>query len=272
MGSAVSDFRNPDKIVLGGDDEAVETLTELYTPVQEATDAPAHPVRTGLREAEIIKYANNAFLASKVSLINDIGNICKEFEIDAYEVADAIGLDDRISERFLRSGLGWGGSCFPKDIAALIAAAREHRYDPAVLDAAVTVNDRQPDRLLELLDEHVDVTGERVTVLGLAFKPGTDDVRGSRAAPVIDGLQQRGADVIAYDPVAVENMREQRPEVTYANSASTALDGAVAALVVTDWDEFDALDEEYSQMAKPVVIDGRRIDVPDRVTYEGLTW
>jgi len=272
MGSAVSDFRNPDKVVLGGDDEAVETLTELYTPVRETADAPAHLVTTGLREAEIIKYANNAFLASKVSLINDIGNVCKEFGVDAYEVADAVGLDDRISARFLRSGLGWGGSCFPKDTAALIAAAREQGYDPAVLDAAVTVNDRQPDRLLDLLDEHVDVTGEQVAVLGLAFKPGTDDVRGSRAVPVIDGLQQRSADVIAYDPVAVEKMRERRPDVTYADNAGAALDGAVAALVVTDWDEFDALDEEYDRMSESVVIDGRWIEVPERVSYEGLTW
>jgi len=115
------------------------------------------------------------------------------------------------------------------------------------------------------------VTGERAAVLELSFKPGTDDIRGSRAVPVIDGLQQRGADVIAYDPVAVEKVRDRRTDVTYAGSAGTALDGAVAALVVTDWDEFDALDEEYDRMAQPVVIDGRRIDVPDRVTYEGLT-
>jgi UDPglucose 6-dehydrogenase len=116
------------------------------------------------------------------------------------------------------------------------------------------------------------VTGEPVAVLGLAFKPGTDDIRGSRAVPVIDGLQQRDADVIAYDPVAIEKMREQRPDVTYAGSAGTALDSAVAALVVTDWDEFDALDEEYDRMSEPVVIDGRRIEVPERVSYEGLTW
>ena len=272
MGSAVADFRNPDKIALGGDDAAVETLAELYAPVREATDAPAHLVTTGLREAEMVKYANNAFLASKVSLINDIGNACKEFGIDAYEVADAIALDDRISERFLRSGLGWGGSCFPKDTAALIAAAREQGYDPAVLAAAVEVNDRQPERLLGLLDEHADVAGERVAVLGLAFKPGTDDVRGSRAVPVIEGLQARDAEVVAYDPVAVARMRERRPEVTYADSAAAALEDAVAAVVVTDWDEFDALDREYEAMAEPLVIDGRRIDVPDWVTDEGLTW
>lgn len=272
MGSAVNDFENPDKIVLGGDESAVETLTDLYAPVRDETDAPAHLVTTGLRGAEMVKYANNAFLASKISLINDIGNICKEFGIDAYEVADAIGLDDRISDRFLRSGLGWGGSCFPKDTAALIAAAHEQGYSPAVLEASVEVNDRQPTRLLELLDERVDVRDERVAVLGLAFKPGTDDVRGSRAVPVIDGLQTRGADVVAYDPVAVENMRSRRPDVTYADSAEAALGGAVAALVVTDWDEFEALDDEYAAMENRLVIDGRRVSTPDGVEYDGLTW
>ena len=272
MGSAVDDFRKPDKLVLGGDDPAVETLTELYAPVREAAEASVHLVTTGLREAEMVKYANNAFLASKVSLINDIGNVCKEFGIDAYEVADALGLDNRISERFLRSGLGWGGSCFPKDTAALIAAARERGYDPAVLSSAVEVNDRQPEQLLGLLDDHTDVVGERVAVLGLAFKPGTDDVRGSRAVPVIDGLQARDADVVAYDPVAVEKMRDRRPDVMYTDSVEAALEGAAAAVVVTDWDEFDTLEQEYEAMAEPLVIDGRRIDVPEWVTYEGLTW
>ncbi|MEZ3115646.1 UDP-glucose 6-dehydrogenase AglM [Halobaculum sp. MBLA0147] len=272
MGSAVEDFRHPDKIVIGGDRAAIETLTTLYGPIREATSASAHLVTTGLREAEMIKYANNAFLASKVSLINDIGNICKEFGVDAYEIADALGLDHRISEQFLRSGLGWGGSCFPKDTAALIAAARSRDYHPAVLEAAVDVNDRQPDRLLQRLDEHVDVTNERVAVLGLSFKPGTDDTRGSRAVPVIDGLQARGADIVAYDPVAVKTMRSRRPDVTYTDSPGEALDGAVAALIVTDWDEFDCIGDDYERMDQPVVIDGRRVDVPDWVTYDGLTW
>jgi UDPglucose 6-dehydrogenase len=273
MGTAVEDFLDPDKVVFSASGEdAYARLADVYDPLLSRADDPT-VVETGLREAEMIKYANNAFLASKVSLINDLGNICKEFDVDAYEVADAIAHDDRISGQFLRSGVGWGGSCFPKDTAAIIGAAKDAGYDPAVLEAAVEVNDRQPERMLALLDDHVDVAGERVAVLGLSFKPGTDDIRGSRALPVVDGLQERGADVVGYDPVATEKMAERRPDVEYVDSAADALDGAVGALVVTDWDEFAALDDEFDEMRERVVVDGRRIVEPrDGVTYEGLTW
>ena len=273
-GTAVTDFLNPDKLVFGADDpRAFAALGELYLPLREAADGDVPVVETGIAEAEMIKYANNTFLASKVSLINDIGNVCKEFGVDAYEVADAIGLDDRIGERFLRSGVGWGGSCFPKDTDAIIAAARDEGYDPAVLSAAVELNDEQPERLLALLDDHVDVSGKRIAVLGLAFKPGTDDIRNTRAVPVIEGLQERGADVVAYDPVATENMREKYPDIEYAESAGDALEGASGAVVVTDWDEFAALDEAFDAMADPVVVDGRRIiERREGITYEGLTW
>ena len=274
MGTAVADFTDPDKIVFGATDErAYETLDRIYEPLVEETGAPV--VRTGLREAEMIKYANNSFLATKVSLINELGNICKEYGVDAYEVADAIGLDDRIGERFLRSGLGWGGSCFPKDVDALIAAAEDADYDPELLKAGVNVNDRQPERLLSLLDDHVDVAGKRIAVLGLSFKPGTDDVRGTRAIPVIEGLHERGADVVAYDPVAVESFREYAPDVAVsaADAAADALAGAHGAVVVTDWDEFAALDDEFDEMADPVVVDGRHVvERRDGITYEGLTW
>jgi len=270
-GTAVEDFTNPDKIVLGADSAgAFDLLGELYEPV---IDDGVSVVETGRREAELIKYGNNAFLAAKISLINDIGNICKEFGVDAYEVAEALGEDDRIGERFLRSGVGWGGSCFPKDTKALIAAAREAGYEPAVLDAAVELNDRQPERLLALLDEHVDADGTEIAVLGLAFKPGTDDVRNSRAIPVIEGLRERNATVVAYDPVAGPEMRDHFPDIEYADSAAAALDGAHGAAVVTDWDEFATLDSEFDAMADPVVVDGRRIISPrEGITYEGLTW
>jgi len=280
-GTAVEDFMDPDKIVFGvtgGEDEdgpaderALDRLHALYEQLIADTGAPV--VETGRREAAMIKYANNTFLAAKISLINELGNVCKEYGVDSYEVAGAIGLDDRIGAKFLRSGVGWGGSCFPKDTAAIIAAARERDYDPGLLAAAVEVNETQPRRLLALLDEHVDVAGERVAVLGLAFKPGTDDVRGSRAKPVIDGLRERGAAVVAYDPVATENMRAEYPDVEYADSAAAALQGAVGACVVTDWDEFAALDGEFDAMAEPVVVDGRRIvERREGITYEGLTW
>ncbi|SFR47257.1 UDP-glucose 6-dehydrogenase AglM [Halorubrum sodomense] len=277
-GTAVHDFLNPDKVVLGADDDrALEDMRAVFAPLVEAADAPV--VETDTRTAEMIKYANNGFLAAKVSLINDLGNICKELGVDAYEVADAIGLDDRISERFLQSGVGWGGSCFPKDTRAIIAAAEETGYEPAVLNAAVEVNDRQPARLVELLADHLDdhrdrgIDGAEIAVLGLAFKPGTDDMRNSRAIPVIDDLQERGATVTAYDPVAADNAPDYVDDVTYAESAAAALDGADAAVVVTDWDEFDALDEEFDAMATPIVVDGRRIiERREGITYEGLTW
>jgi len=271
-GTAVEDFLHPDKIVLGSTDPgALDRLHSAYAPLLERHDAPV--VETGTREAEMIKYANNAFLASKVSLINDLGNICKELGVDADEVAEAIGLDDRIGAKFLRSGLGWGGSCFPKDTKAIIHAARERGYDPAMLQAAIDVNDRQPGRLLALMDQHVDVAGERVAVLGLAFKPGTDDVRNARAVPVIEGLQERGAEIATYDPVAAENMREKYPDIEYAASPEEALDGAVAALIVTEWEEIAGLDSEFDAMETPVVIDGRHaVDRREGIVYEGLTW
>ena len=270
-GTAVSDFQHPDKLVVGTDSEwATDRLTAVYEPLLEP-DTPI--VETDPETAAMIKYANNAFLASKISLINDLGNICKEFGLDAYEVADAIGLDDRISEQFLRSGVGWGGSCFPKDVNAIIAAAKTEGYEPAMLDAAVAVNDRQPGRLVSALQEHVDLTGARVAVLGLAFKPKTDDIRNSRAIPVIEALQAGGADVVAYDPVAAEHMADKFPEIEYAETAAEALTGVDGAVVVTDWDEFSDLDEEFDSMSTPVVVDGRRcIERRDGIIYEGLTW
>ncbi|WP_226022901.1 UDP-glucose 6-dehydrogenase AglM [Halomicrobium salinisoli] len=275
-GTAVEDFLNPDKLVFGTDDErATERLGDLYAPLRESVDGDVPVVETGVAEAEMIKYANNAFLASKVSLINDLGNVCKEFGVDAYEVADAIGLDHRISERFLRSGVGFGGSCFPKDVSAIVAAAREEGYEPAVLQAALDVNDRQPERLLSLLDDRVDVDGKRVAVLGLAFKPGTDDCRNTRAKPVVEGLIERGAEVVAYDPVAVEAFRQYAPELDFeaAESAAAALEDAHAAVVVTGWDEFAALDGAFDEMAEPVVVDGRNVvERREDITYEGLTW
>lgn len=182
-------------------------------------------------------------------------------------------MDDRISERFLGSGLGWGGSCFPRDVAALVAAAEDRGYDPAMLESAVQTNERQPERALSLLDDHVGVDGARVTVLGLAFKPGTDDTRNSRAIPVIEGLLDRGAAVGAYDPVVGDAMADRLPDVEFAGSAEAALADAVGAVVATGWDEFAALDGEFDRMARPVVVDGRRaITRREGLIYEGLTW
>ena len=272
-GTAVSDFLDPDKVVLGTDSAHAEALLEdVFEPlVRRAGDVSV--VRTGVREAEMIKYANNSFLAAKISLINEIGNVCKEYGVDTYEVADAVGLDHRIGSAFLQSGLGWGGSCFPKDVAALVAAARDVGYDPALLEAVVGVNDKQPERFVDLLAERLDLSGSRVAVLGLAFKPGTDDVRNSRSIPVIERLRAAGAEVVAYDPVATENMRERFPDAEYAGSAADALADADACLVCTAWDEFAALDEEFDAMARPLVVDGRRVVTSrEEIEYEGLCW
>ncbi|MFD1571279.1 UDP-glucose 6-dehydrogenase AglM [Halorubrum laminariae] len=271
-GTAVDDFLAPDKVVLGADDDrALADAHDVFDPLVAQADAPV--VETDTRTAEMIKYANNSFLAAKISLINDIGNVCKEFDIDAYEVADAIGLDDRISEQFLRSGVGWGGSCFGKDVAAIIAAASEVGYEPPLLNAAVEVNDRQPHRLVDLLADHSTLEGAQIAVLGLAFKSGTDDMRNSQAIPVIQRLQELGASVTAYDPVAEDNAKAYLDDITYADSAANALVDVDGAVVVTDWDEFAALDEEFDAMASPVVVDGRRtIERRDGITYEGLTW
>ncbi|PCR91543.1 UDP-glucose 6-dehydrogenase AglM [Natrinema ejinorense] len=271
MGTAVEDFLEPDKVVFGtASDEAAATLRDLYAPILERGDTDL--VETDIREAELIKYANNAFLASKVSLVNELGNIAREYDADAYEVLEAVGLDDRISERFMRSGLGWGGSCFPKDVNALRAGAREQGYDPELLDAVVAVNDEQPRRLVDLLAAHVDLEGARIAVLGLSFKPGTDDIRKSRALDVIDHLTDRGAVVVAFDPVAIENVRPDYPDIEYADSAAGALEGADGAVVATDWPAFDDL--SFEGMARSVVVDGRRIDLDEDAleVYEGLTW
>ena len=271
MGSAVRDFLEPDKVVLGtASDDAAATLRDLYAPILDRAGTTL--VETDIREAELIKYANNAFLASKVSLVNELGNIAKEYGADAYEVLEAVGLDDRISERFMRSGLGWGGSCFPKDVNALRAGAREQGYEPELLDATVAVNDEQPRRLVGLLEDHVALEGARIAVLGLSFKPGTDDIRKSRALDVINSLQARGADIVAYDPVAIENVRPNYPELEYAESAERALENADGAVVATDWPEFDDL--SFENMAHKVLVDGRRIDIDDDAleVYEGLTW
>jgi UDPglucose 6-dehydrogenase len=197
--------------------------------------------------------------------INEISTVEETRDVYSLEVAD--------THTFVTTDGLVVHNCFPKDTAALATAAREAGYEPRMVAAAREVNDRQPERLLELLDAHVDVAGERVAVLGLAFKPGTDDIRGSRAKPVIEGLRDRGADVVAYDPLANDAMAAEYPEVEYADAAATALEGAHGACVVTDWPEFADLDAEFDGMADPVVVDGRRIvERRDGITYEGLTW
>ncbi len=265
---AVEDVRKPDRIVIGSTDKKSE---DIVSGIYSGFDSPQF--KTDIKTAEMIKYASNAFLASKISFINEIGNICKILGIDTYDVAKGISLDHRISPYFLSSGLGWGGSCFPKDLDALKYESKKLGYEPRLLNAVSDVNADQPKKMLELAKKKTGpLKGKKVAVLGLAFKGGTDDTRDTPAFPVIDLLLKEGAFVVAYDPQAGKNAKKAYGgKIGYSETAAGALKDADVALVVTDWDEFRELD--YSGMKKKVVIDGRNI-VKNRkdVDYEGLSW
>jgi len=268
-GKAVSDFQRPDRIVIGITDQRSEQLLRhLYAHY----DAPL--LVTTPTAAEMIKYASNALLATKISYANEIGNYCKQLGVDVYDVMAGVGMDHRISPHFLNAGAGFGGSCFPKDVRALISAGTEAGLSMELLRAVMDVNQRQPLRMLDLLEKHVgSLEGKRIAVLGLAFKPGTDDVRESCSLLVIEALLERGAVVVGYDPLAGANMQKHFPDILYAESARDALHDADGCLLMTDWDEFRKLD--FGGMARPVVIDGRRLVDPERrqgLTYEGICW
>ena len=262
-GSALSDFFAPDRIVIGiSDDRSRLLLEELYAPI----DCPK--MYTAILVAEMIKYVSNAFLATKVSFANEIGNICKRMGIDTAEVFRGVGMDHRINPAFFQSGIGFGGSCFPKDVRALIAKAEEVGVEPKILKDVIEVNEEQPLKLLELLETHIpDVDRKTIGVLGLAFKPNTDDVRESRAIPIVETLLQKGATVLAYDPMAMGNFRKLYPQVNYVSTAADAL-AADAVLITTEWEEFESLN-----YAGKTVVDGRRIErAREGSTYDGVCW
>lgn len=264
-GNAVEDFFNPDRIVIGVKDERTKSiLEELYKPFK------CPKLITDIKTAEMIKYASNAFLATKISFANEIGNICKKLGIDIYEVFEGVGLDHRINPAFFRAGIGFGGSCFPKDVRALIKKAEELGEDPKILKAVIEVNEKQPLKIIELLKKHIpDLRGKTIGVLGLAFKPDTDDVRESRAIPVIRALLEEEAKIVAYDPKAMENFRRLFPQIEYASSAEDVIAESDAMLIVTEWKEFEELD--YSGK---IVIDGRRVEkaMKEAKIYEGVCW
>jgi len=263
-GIAVRDFLEPDRIVIGYyDDKSREVLRKLYS----SFSCPI--VETLLSAAEMIKYASNAFLATKISFINEIGNMCKKLGIDAYEVADGMGLDKRIGRAFLDSGIGWGGSCFPKDLDALISWAKRIGEESNIISSVVEVNKRQPLKMIDLLKKHVpELKGKTVGVLGLAFKPNTDDIRESRAIPVVKQLLKEKAVVKAFDPKAMENFKKMFPQIRYCSSAEETLDSD-AVLILTKWEEFKKLD--YTEK---IVIDGRRLLEAKNTAkiYEGVCW
>lgn len=269
-GKAVHDFMNPDRIVVGADDpRAGEVIRKLYAGYK----CPLLTVDT--KTAEMIKYVSNSFLATKISFSNEVGNICKRLGIDTYQVMEGVGLDARISPHFLRSGLGFGGSCFPKDVKALVGKASEVDYEPILLKTVLEVNERQPAIALRLLKEHVpELKGRKIAVLGLAFKNDTDDIRESRAIPLIGMLLAEGASVAAYDPMASGHMKQVYPNIAYCNTAGDALEGADACLIATEWEEFGRLGTEFGRMKSRIVIDGRRVVNPDGkgLVYEGICW
>jgi UDPglucose 6-dehydrogenase len=269
-GSAVRDFMKPDRVVIGGDrDWAQEAAVELYEPLH----APL--VTTDVASAEMIKLAANAFLATKISFINEIANVCEEVGADVVEVARGMGLDDRIGPKFLQAGLGYGGSCFTKDVSALKLLAGNSGYHFQLLNAVIEVNELQKRRVVSKLQRHLrGLAGRRVALLGLAFKPNTDDMRGASSLVLAARLLAEGAHVRAYDPIAEQAARALMPQLDYANSAVDAIADADAVILVTEWPEFIELEwEEVARaMRGTLLIDGRNALDGDAIRAAGLTY
>jgi UDPglucose 6-dehydrogenase len=254
-GSAVKDFMHPDRVVIGDvGDWAGDAVAELYAPL----DAPL--VRTDIASAEMVKLASNAFLATKISFINEIANVCEETGADVVEVARGMGLDDRIGPKFLQAGIGFGGSCFPKDVDALKQLAGNSGYHFQLLTAVIEVNELQKRRVIGKLHKHLGgLVGKRIALFGLAFKPNTDDMREASSLVLSARLNADGADVIAYDPVAEEQARALVSGISFAESPLDAARGADAVVLVTEWPEFLGLDwsDVASAMSGNLVVDGR---------------
>jgi UDPglucose 6-dehydrogenase len=269
-GSAVKDFLHPDRVVVGDDaDWAGEAVVGLYEPFA----APL--VRTDIASAEMIKLAANAFLATKISFINEIANVCEEVGADVVEVSRGMGLDARIGPKFLQAGLGYGGSCFTKDVSALKLLAGNSGYHFQLLNAVIEVNELQKRRVVSKLQRHLGaLAGKRVALLGLAFKPNTDDMRGASSIVLAARLQAEGAHVRAFDPIAEEEARKLMPQLDYASSGLDAIGDADAIVLVTEWPEFLELDWTLiaGTMKGNLVIDGRNALDPDVVRDAGLVY
>lgn len=262
-GIAVTDFLNPNRIIIGVYDKKTKNkMLELYKKFS------CPKLDTSLSSAEMIKYSSNCFLATKISFMNEIGNICKKLKIDSYEVANGMGLDTRIGRPFLNSGIGWGGSCFPKDLHALLAWAKKEKQNAKIIESVIEVNDLQPLKLVEILKKHIpNLKNKTIGILGLAFKPNTDDIRESRAIPIIKKLKQEGANIKAYDPQAITNFKTIYPDITYCKTAEETLKSD-AVLITTNWEEFKKLN-----YTGKTVIDGRRLKEAEKAEiYEGVCW
>ena len=261
-GCALKDFLKPDRIVVGSyDEKSKNILAELYK------DFNCPKIFTDLKTAEMIKYASNSFLATKISFINEIGNICKKLGIDVYEVGEGIGYDKRIGKEFLNAGIGFGGSCFPKDVKGLIAKSNEIGYKPKILEEVIRLNENQPLKIIEFLKKNIsDLNEKSIGVLGLAFKPETDDIRESRSIPIVKELLKEGVNVKAYDPRAMENFKKLFPKIDYCSPEEVLNSDAV--LILTDWKEFENLNYKGK-----IVIDGRNVlKAKEAKIYEGVCW
>jgi UDPglucose 6-dehydrogenase len=269
-GSAVKDFMEPDRVVIGDSgDWAGDAVERLYAPLRAPT------VRTDVKSAEMVKLASNAFLATKISFINEIANVCEETGADVVEVARGMGLDDRIGPKFLQAGIGFGGSCFPKDVTALKQLAGNSGYHFQLLNAVIEVNELQKRRVIAKLQKHLGtLVGREIALLGLAFKPNTDDMREASSLVLSSRLQGAGARVRVYDPVAEEEARKLIRGVTFAASAADAVAGADAAVLVTEWPEFRELDlaAMAGSMRGSLLVDGRNFIDPTDARSAGLVY
>ena len=261
-GLAIYDTFHPDRIVIGElDKRSGDILEKLYKPL----NAPI--LRTSIKVAEMIKYASNAFLAMKISFANEIAILCEKLGIDVYDVTKGVGMDHRISPHFLNAGAGFGGSCFPKDVKALIYLAKKLGYEPRLLTGTLEINEYMPKHIVELAERELgSLKGVKIAILGLAFKPETDDIRETRALPMVKELLKRGAQVIGYDPKAMENFKKLVPEIEYAKSVEEAVSNADVVIIQADWEEFKNIDFDSFENLK-LVVDGRRTVRPKKVRY-----
>ncbi len=273
-GAAIQDFKHPDRIVVGSDNErARDVMRELYRPLY-LNRAPIQ--FTERRTAELIKYAANAFLATKITFINEIADLAEKVGADVQEIARGIGLDNRIGGKFLHAGPGFGGSCFPKDTLALLKTSQDHGAPLRIIEAVVTVNDARKRAMARKVSAALggDLRGKTIAVLGLTFKPNTDDMRESPSVPLITALQDMGAKVRAYDPEGMEQAKPYFANVAFCDDAYSCAEGASALVIVTEWEEFRALDfgRLKQTMAKPVLVDLRNIYQPEDVARHGFAY
>ena len=272
-GAAIDDFMRPNRVVIGSRDEpAIAIMRDLYRPLY-LIGTPV--VITSLEAAELTKYAANAFLATKISFINEVANLCDRIGCDVHDVARAIGMDNRIGRYFLHPGPGYGGSCFPKDTTALLSVAGEYDAECLIVEAVVEVNRKQRSKMIDKVEKLLgEVKGKQIAVLGLSFKPETDDMREEPSVDIIRALVEKGARVRAYDPVAAEQARKVLPEIEYAEDEYAAASGADALVFMTEWNQFRALDMSRIRglMRTPKVADLRNIYEPERIRELGFDY